>query len=349
MNDNNPENSARKQELLHHHGRPFIDWLDYTVPFNKEFFAWITELGDGVDKQGNGFLTYESSFKLKSGSVVCFSEGKQKQGIHIINSAKTLKYLDYAKNLNIDTFISEIYNRWGGWLTRIDLTIDDTIGILNIQEMLKKFKKGEYKGQPRNYSYIDSGKVEKVKKKYDENSESGAYDVDENGNIIFQVFQTGETLYIGSRQTERFFRAYDKAKEEKNFHEHRIRVELEIKGKRAKETGKGFSSLDIPAIFLNYINFIDPKHTRRSNDQTSFFWSEFLGVSEGKKITLHKPDKKLEDVENWAESQLSGALHLLARVNGWDYIEKLIHEGRKKFEKNSDYKRLSEIAGGSDI
>ena len=79
-----------------------------------------------------------------------------------------------------------------GVIKRLDLAINDRVGVLDIPKLIEKYQRGEC------ISYF------RRQKRYD--------GTDKNGDDIPE--STGNTMYIGSTQSELYFCIYEKAKEQ---------------------------------------------------------------------------------------------------------------------------------------
>ena len=75
-------------------------------------------------------------------------------------------------------------------MKRFDIAINDRVGIIDVKELIRKYKNGEC------ISYF------RKQKRYD--------GTDKNGDDMPE--STGNTMYIGSTQSELYFCIYEKAK-----------------------------------------------------------------------------------------------------------------------------------------
>lgn len=334
---------------------PFVDWLSFTLPYSDKILTELNFLGavDRVSEKGYQF--YSKAFWTVYGVLVAYSPEQPENKVYVSLSAKSLKLISMI--LSLDELINfAIIN--GGRFTRIDLTLDDYRENLNLEEIHKKIKAGEVVTKFRNYS-IYEGQV---------------YSVIESGKI---GKTTSKTIYLGDLKTSQIIvRIYDKgAKEETPYHWVRVEFQLrkdsadqyinngtfinsfgEIKkGKDSVKIPSGikFSDRNFPKLAYYYLRFLDPIRGKRGNLlhkrhwDTSKFWLDFLGVSEGEKIGLPKYETGLEDLKEWFLKQNSGAEYLLKKAYGENFEVEKRKVGKEKFEKNERYKKLLGLKNGN--
>jgi DNA relaxase NicK len=140
----------------------------------------------------------------------------------------------------------------------------------------------------------------------------------------------GETVYIGSRESERLVRVYDR----RGF----TRVELELKGKSANAfkdvllDSENFVTQSV-GILREYLDFIDvSKDSNVSRAPLLDVWKEFTMNLERFKLQLEgKAVQTLDEVQDWLEHQVSAMLATFARAGG--SVGQLIKIGRTKMSK----------------
>lgn len=155
-----------------------------------------------------------------------------------------------------------------GVIKRLDLAINDRVGVLDIPKLIEKYQRGEC------ISYF------RRQKRYD--------GTDKNGDDIPE--STGNTMYIGSTQSELYFCIYEKAKEQyvkkgiaiedsgiKN------RFEIRMKNERAyKAVVDLLTYYDAErtafSIINHYIRFVDPEEDKPKNRwKINPEWAYFVG------------------------------------------------------------------------
>lgn len=101
----------------------------------------------------------------------------------------------------------------------------------------------------------------------------------------------GETVYVGSRTSERFLRVYDKAAEQGHAGEHWTRIELELKGKYARYAAK--------QIALMGFEFTTRSMLRSVIQQSTVGWFENVFTQGGGFQPVSAIAEKQTDFELW--------------------------------------------------
>jgi DNA relaxase NicK len=157
----------------------------------------------------------------------------------------------------------------------------------------------------------------------------------------FDVFESGWTLYFGSRTSDRFTRYYNA----KPLHEIEAwRFECEFKHSIANEIMNHLilciddEELLIRMIASNIagnISFIDRSDEPRANRCYELSWWERFTDRLGSSIRLSLPKivPTIQKSINWIENKVSASLAMVAQYYGTDkieYIKKLIQRGEHK-------------------
>jgi phage replication initiation protein len=171
----------------------------------------------------------------------------------------------------------------------MDWAKDDTTGLLDLDLIRRKLRRGEVATRFEKWGSNESG-------------------------IIGQNEAEGETLYIGNRKSESFVRCYDKAaesaaKDGTEVDGPWIRVELEIKKRKAQELWRqildthragGYVAALVLGLILGLVDFKEPgPDSNKWRWESCSWWLEFLGVGQKVKITVPKPDITLARAKNW--------------------------------------------------
>jgi len=360
--------------------RPFVDWLSFSVPYDKGNFAWIVEtLGERTDLD-KGFMGYSQSFVTDFGARVGYSPDKPENKIHVVLSGKSLAGLN--GQLSIETLIESVIEIEGKFC-RIDIALDDFDGLLDFETIWTKLENKEVGTRFKTYSRIQ-GKKTKIDNPDDfSRIESGSLWKDTS-----RPMKSGDTIYIGNRSSDVFCRIYDKIKETKS---NRIsvngktyvlpfwnRLEFELKGTAADqycnphdfinlETGEichksigkkvrrsSFLDRSFPRTAYYYLKFLEPTYKFKKLEngtrfrelkhkrhwESSLWWTQFLQTAEGEKIGLSFVRPGLENVRDWMMNQNSGAFYLLKELFGDKFIKTLEDQGEEKFSENKRYQKL---------
>lgn len=191
-----------------------VDWLAATFDSEHgyDFVREVTENGRMPREKSHGTKGYDSGVTYKNGVLVSWHSTIPENGVHVVMSGACLRKLmavdmDWKK-------LMVLVGSHGGRTSRVDLAFDIKNGQLKSESFEVSALK-PYKGKGRTPKFVKLA------------GGDGSW-----------------TTYIGSRQSEKFLRIYDKAKEQGNYVEDYIRVELETKGETAHAVGWQFARID---------------------------------------------------------------------------------------------------------
>lgn len=192
-----------------------VDWLSIT--FNKYgakkfarkvgYQAWASHV-ESVPSR-----SYNRCDELETGLRIMWHTDNEGQGWHFVFSGQALRW--YAtKSYDWHEIMFDAH-ACGGRTSRVDLAFDIrgsglTMGNFSKSELM------QYKGKGRTPRLLPVGTQE-----------------------------DGWTVYVGARQSQKFLRIYDKAKERKDFKSDYIRVELECKEETAHAIGWNFGQIPL--------------------------------------------------------------------------------------------------------
>jgi len=146
---------------------------------------------------------YNNALQNKQGCKVSWHNRREDMGVHVQYSGNCLN--QYRASGATSKMIAEHHLASRDRCTRIDLALDVRNEKLVIGKLARIVKFGNAKIKFKSYSHILSQ-------------------------------DNGETLYLGSRQSEQYIRIYNKAAQQE-IEGDWIRIELELKGSRAHEVG----------------------------------------------------------------------------------------------------------------
>lgn len=289
-----------------------IDWLQFTSKDPNYLTTLINILR--LDRNQfielpKGKLGYKKQIAL--GDIYILYDGNEGMGTHVILSGKGCR--QYEEKEPLIELIKRL-NENEIKCTRIDLAIDDiegkTIQIANITEDLRKG------------NVISKWKTSTELIKRELNT----------GEII------GQTINIGSRQSETFLRIYNKSLE-KGIEGNWSRMELEVKGRKAEKlqsimTVENVGQL-IKKIINNYIRIVEPGNdTNKSRWKTKEYWSNIIETTEKVKLSSKKEDKTVDELKKWVESQIAPTLATISIADGGsvDFLYEQIREGQKRLK-----------------
>ena len=209
----------------------------------------------------------------------------------------------------------------GGVIKRMDLAINDMIGILDIKELTDKCNNEECISVFRSFKSYRSGELVRRNEK----------------------IGMGNTLYIGSLKSEVYFCIYEKDYEQYvkldiPIDEVKIknRFEIRLKNERAYH-----AAVDLLAnrdaerttfsIINRYIRFVDREEKiSRSKWKTNEDWSYFIGEGREKlKLTTNPEPYDINKTLNWISRQVAPTLKVIKKIdmlNGTNIAEELIRK-----------------------
>ncbi|HIB3248119.1 TPA: MobT family relaxase [Enterococcus faecium] len=211
----------------------------------------------------------------------------------------------------------------GGVMKRLDLAINDRVGLLDIPDLTKKCQKEECISLFRTFKSYRSGELLKP---------------DEKDGM-------GNTLYIGSLKSEVYFCLYEKDYEQYiklgiplDQTETKNRFEIRLKNDRAYHAiqdllkGRSIESTTF-SIINRYLRFADKvEGKRRTNWPLNEKWGRFIGRNR-KEIQLTSEPKPytIERTLNWLGRQVAPTWKMakeLDRLNQTTYIQDMVHNAR---------------------
>ncbi|KDE15947.1 replication initiation factor, partial [Enterococcus faecalis 918] len=211
----------------------------------------------------------------------------------------------------------------GGVMKRLDLAINDRVGLLDISDLTKKCQKEECISLFRTFKSYRSGELLKA---------------DEKDGM-------GNTLYIGSLKSEVYFCLYEKDYEQYiklgiplDQTETKNRFEIRLKNDRAYHAiqdllkGRSIESTTF-SIINRYLRFADKvEGKRRTNWPLNEQWGRFIGRNR-KEIQLTSEPKPytIERTLNWLGRQVAPTWKMakeLDRLNQTTYIQDMVRNAR---------------------
>jgi len=247
-----------------------IDWLaltakEYTYEFEYflQLYACATKVRDASPRNG-----YNSATEDGNGVVHMWHSDREEMGHHVVFSGSALRHV-FEQTAVPQRGLVEAALRTGANITRLDLAKDATEIPIDLRAIYASIEAGQAKGTARSFSQFGSP----------------------NG---------GFTIYVGSRQSEKFIRIYDKAVETNSIGDWK-RYELETKGMVARalatllveRTASWSGAFDDMALGM----FDLPK----SSDYAKFFSPEQV------RIGIPKLEKK-SDTALWIDQQVIPAV-----------------------------------------
>lgn len=290
-----------------------FDWFSFTVQSYEgkkvtpeSVIADILEMDILDFKLMKGHYLYRQS--LRYNDINVYFDGTEEMGIHIQISGQGCRHFENRKNFIWKDFIWTLLSWFNASISRVDIAIDTFDDSINLDRIQRKLELEEYTMLWKTWKPDDGAR----------------------GKGILPI---GKTIYFGTRESDVMLRMYDKKAKEKSDKDYWIRTELVIKSDKAENFCKMYIAEINPrdigqiatGILNKYISFKEYNDidTNISRWQVSPFWSEFLNTTEKLSVSTKIPKKKLEDVKDWYESQMSKTSAMLMLAYGSNYLTNL--------------------------
>ena len=277
-----------------------LGWFRFTVP-DSTADEVMSRIGGEWIKDKKGFLGYRQGWLSRGpgGGLGRIGTGASwaPREVHVDLSQELISDWTYQKFHEVATWVFEQKGHFG----RIDVALDDRNGVIDVDRIYASVKAGNCVSHFRQSRLI-------------------------SGLDVGSGLDTGQTLCMGSRQSDTYLRIYDKAAEQRSKDKvvegTWIRWEMEWKSERADAVGMALSGLDqdsfqkyIVGVFRSALDFRD---CTRADDPKDRYYAPLLDwwkvLTEGMqraRLEIAKSVKKIEDVKRWAERSLAPMLGLL--------------------------------------
>jgi len=261
-----------------------VDWLSLTFPNDfpfKHYFQF-----DEFVRTGNGQHGYRNQFQGLNTGVIVQSGARDDMGTHVTISGQSMQSLRDTLNATDKSICAQMID-FGAKASRIDLAVTILDGKLTPASMHKELKSGKLKPSARKYSFVSG----------------------QNGDI------SGDTLYIGSRTSEKFFRCYNKAAEMGIVDGvAMIRLEMELKALMARaachNVGVSGASATTNAVMSDFLG--NPS-------------GELMEALAGESSPFRADKKPKSNTELWILTQVAKAIARASMTNE-DIVKELLIE-----------------------
>lgn len=277
-----------------------------------------------------GFYSYSEHYCM--GDIFVLVSGEEEKGVLVELKGRGCRqfenYLLAQERSWYEFFMDALVE--GGVMKRLDLAINDKLGILNIPNLTEKCRNEECVSVFRSFKNYRSGEL--VRK-------------DEKECM-------GNTLYIGSLQSEVYFCIYEKDYEQYKKNnipiedaEVKNRFEIRLKNERAYYAIRDLMYYDNPEstafkIINRYVRFVDKEDKKpRSDWKLNNEWAWFIGENrESMKLTTKPEPYSFRKTLNWISRQVAPTLKMamkLDEINNTQFINEIIAnvELKEKHEK----------------
>jgi len=247
-----------------------IDWLalnfkEHTHEAERfmSTYARVNGTQDTAPRFGYSHASMDSN-----GAVIMWNLDRDDMGHHVIFSGSALRNLLQSQEIHPQALLRACVDA-GGRISRLDLAKDLTGQAVDLQAIYQQIEQRRTTGSARTYGRITS-----------------------NGG--------GETIYIGSRASERFIRIYNKSAEQELASGDWYRMEIETKGMVARALALALVDTDLwHAVFDNVVRNMVWMEKPAS-------WRLFFD-NDNIKIGLPKIEKQT-DREKWIAEQVLPAV-----------------------------------------
>ncbi len=247
-----------------------LDWLALTYKEHSHeqvrfcsLYASVAPLADEHPRNG-----YNTAVTDKNGVVRYWHTEREEMGLHVVFAGSALRNIFRDGGISQRSLVEAAVNS-GGRVTRLDVAKDAQDVHINLTAIWERIQAKKIKGDARTFS-----------------------------TIVNQ--DEARTIYIGSRQSERFARIYNKLAEQGLTKGHWYRYELETKGMVARALADLLvrepdwaSAFDAMALGMLDIP--------RSSDYAAFF------AKDGVLISIPKLERQT-DREKWIREQVVKAV-----------------------------------------
>ncbi|MDY6442463.1 MobT family relaxase [Enterococcus avium] len=269
------------------------------------------------------FYSYQEQFVM--GDIVVMVSQQEDKGVLIEMKGRGCRQFEtflLAQKRSWYDFFEDCLKA-GGVMKRLDLAINDRVGLLDIPDLTKKCQKEECISLFRTFKSYRSGELLKA---------------DEKDGM-------GNTLYIGSLKSEVYFCLYEKDYEQYiklgiplDQTETKNRFEIRLKNDRAYHAimdllkGRSIESTTF-SIITRYMRIADKvQGKRRTNWPLNEQWGRFIGRNR-KEIQLTSEPKPytIERTLNWLGRQVAPTWKMakeLDRLNQTAYIQDMVQNAR---------------------
>lgn len=287
------------------------DWLSFTTKENDPKYI-ISLLGLEHLEWLNIKGAHGYQDRLYSNFISIHYNGREDMGTWCELSGQGCRaYESMTTNANGWDELFQLINSENMNITRLDVAYDDHVGLLNIDTIISDTLNKEYVSRSEYWEVLVSSK--------------------------------GQTIQIGSSQSDVLIRIYNKAAERKREGEHWIRVELQLRHDRAKK----FTELDLPigqafcGVVLNYLRYVDPDPT----DSNRWRWpmKDYWGLllCDAERITLYESpgiEYNLEKCKEFVINHAGNAIDAYLQIRGlMGFLQDL---NTRKTARNPKYEKL---------
>jgi len=248
-----------------------LDGISFTMKeTTDEAETWLSlYASDKESVQAKPVQNYTAAYRTRDDVLCCWHSTRTEMGYHYVFGGTALRNIWECYGVQQKDFIAQVVHI-GGRISLLDLAKDSQGVEIDLNKIYKKANDGDYIGTARTTEQRLS----------------------KNG---------GNTVYIGSRQSEKFIRIYNKSAETGQLSQELwIRFEIETKGMVARALAKTLASTENWSGAFDYIarSMFNPK---KCKDYDALFEQGVLPIG------LPKLERT-SDREKWISEQVTPAI-----------------------------------------
>lgn len=324
-----------------------VDYFRVRFPLGMEKFKEVSEEILGIsfsnfESLGRGWNNYDTCFGYGMDGVIllCGSSNQEEElGILVELTGQACKRLEAHLEVEGRTWF-DVFRKvafYGGIYKRVDVAINDHYGILEVAQLKKCLEEGAYLSKFRSYEFIRSGAIKREKE------------------------GVGDTLYIGSKDSEIYFCIYEKDYEQ--YVKYGIpveeayiktRFEMRLFEERAssfiasmlehEEEEDGLEYVCF-GVVNHYLCFLVADNKKEKRDwELDPMWGHFISKVHRNKIRLEMKPRiySIERSVHWVKSQCMPTIRSLYR-SGKLQMEKELEDGRTNYRLDKILEAESEV------
>lgn len=291
-----------------------IDWVSVTFKSADALHKIVSLCGDFVELERGG-MGYSNSGLVWGSGRVYWNVARDDMGVHLSLSSSALA-MAAASGFDTLSLVKMFRLDWFGEFTRIDFAVDDKVGLLSLDTIIACVRSRWYVSRFKSWQLVEN---------------SGG----------------GRTISFGSRSSASYLRIYDKRIEQmqksvrdasidvSSLPDSWVRVELELKGKRATASVDALLSVSpgglgvlVSGWIRSLLEFkVEDLDLNKSRWNVSCWWLEFLDFVEKVILVVPPVVVTIERMRGWVISQVAPALCVLRAVFGVDFLDSVADGG----------------------
>ena len=264
--------------------------------------------------ESNGFYGYKKLYMF-SDIMVLVSENEDKRGTLLELKGKGCRRLEMllqAQKRTWNDFFIDCLS-YEGAFKRLDIAINDTSGILSIDELIQK---------------AGTEECDTIFNKFEKMASSETA----RNEVLDKKIGEGKTLYLGSKKSNIYFCIYEKDYEQyikkgvpiedadvKNRFEIRLKDDRALLAINDLITNEDIEKTAFE-IINRYVCFYDKDiHKKQEDWDINYRWAWFLGNGRGKlRLTMQPEPYSIYRTQNWASNQVAPSISLLDKIDRFD-------------------------------